>query len=76
MQFLFKDDPFLIIIINIIIISHHSHLQKNSPSKIIVIGFGLNPSPPGQRVLYSAKVKYNKRQHVSLIKNKIMTTES
>lgn len=40
------------------------------------MGFGLNPSPPGQRVLYSAKVKYNKRQHVSLIKNKIMTTES
>lgn len=28
MQFLFKDDPFLIIIINIIIISHHSHLKK------------------------------------------------
>lgn len=39
------------------------------------MGFGLNPSPPGQRVLYSAKVKDNKR-HVSLIKNKIMTTES
>lgn len=29
--------------------------MMNSPSKIIVMGFGLNPSPPGQRVLYSAK---------------------
>lgn len=45
----------------------------NSPSKIIVMGFGLNPSPPGQRVLYSAKVKYNKREHVNHMKNKMVT---
>lgn len=34
------------------------------------MGFGLNPSPPGQRVLYSAKVKYNKREHVSYMSAK------
>lgn len=27
------------------------------PSNITVIGFGLNPSPPGQRTLYSAENK-------------------
>lgn len=37
------------------------------------MGFGLNPSPPGQRVLYSAKVKYNKREHVNHMKNKMVT---
>lgn len=64
-----KDDPFFCTI-------SHQSFTINAPSKIIVMGFGLNPSPPGQRVLYSAKVKYNKRKHVSHVKNKMLTTET
>lgn len=32
--------------------------ERAVPSKMTVMGFGLNPSPPGQRVLYSAINKW------------------